>query len=95
MKAFWGDLRERGSLAEQRQRSSCASSPTHFVLDTGTEMEELGLAPPAPTHAIDGGKGAAAGKPGAASSSDGEDLYLKLKRAQRQLEMLEIQVRID
>ena len=56
-------------------------------------MEELGFAPVAPTHPIEGGKGAGGkGASAASSSTDGEDLYLKLKRAQRQLEMVDIQV---
>lgn len=55
-------------------------------------MEELGLAPPAPTHAIVGSKGAGAAGGAAEKRAEDEDLYLKLKRAQRQLEMLEIQV---
>jgi hypothetical protein len=49
-------------------------------------MEELGLSlPSVPASPV--------GK--AAKGPEEEDLYLRLKRSQRQLEMLEIQVRID
>jgi hypothetical protein len=55
-------------------------------------MDELGLAPVAPSHPVDGGKGKAGVGAPSSLAADSDDLYLKLKRAQRQLEMLEIQV---